>query len=69
MSSPYPFEYALITVLIRRTAHHAQRTINTQNDGPQKETSTTNLPITITSKLIDDAQATFDPSQIRRKLV
>jgi hypothetical protein len=79
MNSDYPLSSALATVPVRhvvhRTRHHpkvghrVQLMSNMQDNESHKKISTTNLPITITSDLIDDARAVFDPSRIRRELV
>ena len=79
MNLDYPLSSALVTVPAHSAAHRTRsqpkiglqvrQTLNIQDDEAHKETSTTNLPITITSNLMEDAQIVFDPSHIRRELV
>jgi hypothetical protein len=42
---------------------------NIQDEGSHKEVSMTNLPITITPHLINDARTVFDPSGIRCEMI
>jgi len=79
MNSNFPLSSALVTIPTRRVVHYPrdhskvdhriQQMSNTQDDESHREASTTNLPITITPHLIDDARTVFDPSRIRREMI